>query len=219
MFNIPTINSFKIFNQYFQLACVVLSVGLGMLVIIAYLSKFFKYDYISSNSLFFAMFIGFFHHGFASMIWLKSTYHIHGISDFGFDVYTFPVACFSFTFAVICTKELRKISFAFAVYIFKFVLLVFGTWVVRSFNKHYSHGNVTLKGTSNAFNNSVLKSKCGIFENMFTISVLQCYNSFWYCIYEYVFMLAPFTMILLWNRKESVFSRGQQGKLMYFVKI
>lgn len=169
--------------------------------------------------MFFALFIGFFHHSFASMIWLKSTYHIHGISDFGFDVYTFPVACFSFTFSVICTKELRKITYAYAVYFSKFLLLILGTGVVRSFSNFYSHDNVTLKTTTNVFNYSVLKSKCGIFENMFTIPVMQCYNSFWYCIYEYVFIFAPYTMILLWNRKESVLSRGQQGKWMYFVKI
>ncbi|XP_052079821.1 uncharacterized protein LOC127717984 [Mytilus californianus] len=217
MFDFPPINSFRSFQEYFQLAYVILSFGLGMLIIIAYLSNFFKYNQRSSNSLFLALFVGFIHQGFASMTWLKSTYHIYGISDFVFDVYTFPVACFLFTFAVMCTKEcsqeFRKITFAYVVYISTVLLLVFGIGVVRSSSHQYIHNNVTLNSSDKFFNDSDLESNCGIFDitSMFTISVLKCNSSFLYYIFEYFFIYAPITVILLWNIKESVLS-DQQGR-------
>ncbi|XP_063412102.1 uncharacterized protein LOC134694923 [Mytilus trossulus] len=217
MFDAPAINTktFRISRENVQLACIVCTLGLGILVIIDYQSKLLRYDQRSSNSLFLAFFIGFFHYSFGSMTWLKSTYQLHGISDFYFDVYTFPVVCFFFTFAVICTKEypgeFRKTTFAYVVYISIFLLAVLGIGVVRNSSNQPTHDDVMLNTSDKIFNDDLRKSKCGMYADMFTILVLKCYTSCFYYVFEYVFIYATFTAILLWNIQESVLS-GKQGQ-------
>lgn len=146
MFIFSSISSSRSVFQCFQLSGIALTLVFGMLILIALPLKFLKHNHKLSNSLFLVLLIGFFHESFASLTtWLKSTYHLYGISPFVLDSYTFPVFCFIFTFGVLCMtkcskEELRTNTFVYGVYIFIVLLLIFGKGVVNNFsNQHAIH--------------------------------------------------------------------------------
>lgn len=193
MFDIFSFNFSESFVENVHLSCILLFLVLGMLILILFLSTFLKYDHTNSHSLFLVLLIGFIHQSFVSMNWLKSTYHLDGITEFVFDWYTFPVACFILTFGVVCMTEISKEEFRTkifqnGVFISTVLLLVFGIGVYGFNNQDANYSQVK-------FN----KSELG---NMITIVSYAL---------EYVLVFAPLTVILLWNMKGCVLIKDQKG--------
>lgn len=221
MFIFSSIILFRSIFQYFQLFVIALTLVFGLLILIVLPLNFFTHKHKLSNSSFLVLLIRFFHESFASMTWLKSTYHLYDISPFVFDSYT-PVACFILTLGVMsmkeCSKEeLRTSTFVYGVYISMVLLLDFEIGIVNSFSNQHARHSVKFHKSNLFFTDYEVKRKGWSFDKMLTelLYVLK-YNSSFVCYtLEYVLVYALVTVILLWNVKKWVTS-GQQGKLVYY---
>ncbi|XP_052080240.1 uncharacterized protein LOC127718281 [Mytilus californianus] len=201
-----TFHSATKFVEFFQVICIVITLGGGVAILLdkAIKSFFSKYDNQNTPKTFFiSLFIGFLQEVFFSINWMWKTSNLCSFDIFMKDMYSLPVVCFVSTFAVITISEssiLRSTTrkFVYVTYISTALLFIIGTrtiFILCYYGNNFAH---IFGGCDMSFSNS-LYNQINITMTSFVCeycSPASCYAL------EYTLIYIPSTAILFYNIKD-----------------
>lgn len=217
-----TFHSAAKFFELFQVICVVIAFGGGILILLdkAIKSLFSKYDnQTTSKTLFISLFIGFLHQIFLTLNWVWKTSNLCSLDIFIKDMYSLPVVCFGLTFTGLTISEssiLRSTArkFIYATYVSTTILLVIGMRTI--FNLcYYGYNFELIFGSCDMSFETSLHNQINITMSSFLCaysSPVSCY------ILEYTLIYVPSTAILFNNIRDAL-EIFKQSKYMNIMKI
>ncbi|VDI76468.1 Hypothetical predicted protein, partial [Mytilus galloprovincialis] len=203
-----TFHSAAKFFELFQVICVVITLGGGILILLdkAIKSLFSKYDnQTTSKTLFISLFIGFLHQIFLTLNWVWKTSNLCSLDIFIKDMYSLPVVCFGLTFTGLTISEssiLRSTArkFIYATYVSTTILLVIGMRTIFNLCYYGYNFELTFGSCDMSFETS-LHNQINITMSSFLCaysSPVSCY------ILEYTLIYVPSTAILFNNIRDAL---------------